>query len=497
LDPLWDVLRAAGQAGLDLLSLPYIYVAIVLIWWHSSREVALQRKMFHIRLYGALSLTIMRTGAGLLVGLALSAASLAAGAELTPETLVCVWAAMLLLALFRLRYICMAYAAGALGLLQAVLSAFVPGSGGGSLVAGEAAFLEPALQAIERIDVPGLLLLAGLLHVAEGALVRWQGAKTAVPLFLEGKRGKPVGAYSISGIWPIPLIWLAPAAAGTDGFTLPWTPWFGGSGGEAILWSLMAFPVLIGFSERTATYWPEQKARSSGFQVMVYGAILALLAAGSIYWAPLAIVASLAAFVLHEGLVWISRAREAGRNPLYAQDGSGVRILAVLPGSPAAEMGLAAGETIRKVNGRATRTKEELHAALQQQSAFSKMEVGNREGHVKFLQRARYAGEHYQLGLVLAPDDAAEFVAVPRAASLWQNLRDAGACRREGAAAALAFAAAESGAAEGEQAAAVDGAEETGDTAAEGRDAAPSAEAAQPELAPAPDPGLPPRRARK
>ncbi len=516
MDPLWEGLHAAGQAGLGLLTLPYLYVAIVLAWWHATRETALQRKMFHVRLYGALSVTLKRVGAGVLVGVALSAASLATGAALTLETLVCVWAAMLILALFRLRYICLAYAAGALGVLQAALSVMEDGVG--------PEWIDQIVRAIDQIDVPGLLLLAGLLHLAEGLLVRLQGAKTAVPLFLEGKRGKPVGAYSMSGVWPIPLVWLVPAA-GTSGFTLPWTPWFGGGGGDALLWSLTAFPVLIGFSERTTTYWPEQKARVSGYLLMVYGAVIALLAAGSVYWAPLAVVASVLAFVLHEGLLWISRFREAGRQPLYAQDGSGVRILAVLPGSPAAEMGLMAGETILKVNGRATRTKEELYAALQRQSAFSKMEAANREGHVKFLQRARYAGEHYQLGLILAPDDAAEFVAAPRAASLWQNLRDAGARRREGAAAALAFAAAESGAAEGEQAAADAVADGTtaetadGSSATVSEEAAGSAQASHADSGAGPDPrvaggkaagtslsaptsapedpGLPPRRARR
>lgn len=519
MDPLWEGLRAAGQAYLDLLTLPYFYLAIVLTWWHAARETALQRKMFHVRLYGALSITLKRLGAGVLVGVALSVASLATGAELTPGTLVCVWAATLLLTLFRLRYICLAYAAGALGMLQAALSAVEDGSG--------PEWIGHIIRAIDQIDVAGLLLVAGLLHVAEGLLVRLQGARTAVPLFLEGKRGKPVGAYALSGVWPIPLVWLVPAA-GTSGFALPWTPWFGG-GADALLWSLLAFPVLIGFSERTTTYWPEQKARMSGYLLMVYGAVIALLAAGSVYWAPLAIVASVLVFALHEGLVWISRFREAGRQPLYAQDGSGVRILAVLPGSPAMEMGLMAGETILKVNGRATRTKEELYAALQRQSAFSKMEVVNREGHVKFLQRARYAGEHYQLGLILAPDDAAEFVAAPRAASLWRSLRDAGARRREDAAAALAFASAESGAATGEQAAAGDAASTGGagdgaaaETAEEGSAAAAGAApdsanamhagsgtASDPRAAegksagislsaPAPeDPGLPPRRARR
>ena len=33
------------------------------------------------------------------------------------------------------------------------------------------------------------------------------------------------------------------------------------------------------------------------------------------------------------------------------------------------------------------------------------MEVRNVEGHMKYLQRAVYEGEHHQQGLILAPDE--------------------------------------------------------------------------------------------
>ncbi|MBW5448434.1 PDZ domain-containing protein [Cohnella sp. CFH 77786] len=490
MDALRNGLFEAGQAAIGLFATPYFYIALLLVWWHASQGVKLQRKLFHVRLYGTLYLLLIRVAAGALAGAALSAASLGAGAKLSPETLLCVWAAMAALSLFRLRYVCLAYAAGALGLLQAVLGWTVPEGND----AGEV-WLH-VLHAVNGIDVPGLLFLAGLLHVAEGLLVRMQGAKTAIPLFLEGKRGKPIGAFALSGAWPIPLIWLVPAG-GTNGFQLPWMPIFG----DAAVWTFLAFPVVIGFSDRTVSFWPERKARTSGNDLMLYGIVLAALAAGAAYWKPLAVVASIAAFALHEALVWLSRFREAGRNPAYAQDGTGVRILAVLPGTPAAEMGLLAGETIRKVNGAATRTKEDLHAALQRQSAFCRMEVLNREGHVKFLQRARYAGEHHQLGLVLAPDESADFVAAPRSASIWQGLRDAGARRRRGAAiarseaeaAGLEQAAGNGDAGTGSGAGSGEAGGATGGDSAVGPEAHAAAEAA----APPTDPGLPPRRTKR
>ncbi|MBB6732211.1 PDZ domain-containing protein [Cohnella zeiphila] len=450
MNPLWDVLREAGHAALGMLALPFLYMAILFAWWHAKQASTLQRRLFHVRLHASLVVALQRTGAGIAVGLLISLLGLGVGARLDQQTLACVWAAMIVLALVRLRYICIAYAAGALGVVQCAMTWAGVSETDGAVV-----------KALLGIDVPGLLLLAGLLHVAEGLLVRWQGARFAMPLFLEGKRGKPVGAYALSGVWPVPLLWLLPAAGSGGGFDLPWTPLSGllGGGASVAAWSFAAFPVLLGFSDRTETRWPESKARDTGGSLIAYGVVVAALAAGSWYWKPLTIAAALAAFALHEGLLLWGRWREAGRQPVYVQDGRGLTVLAVLPGTPAAEMGLMPGERIVKANGAKVRSKEQLHDALQLQSAFCRLEVANREGHVKFVQRARYEGEHHQLGLILAPDEEADWVAAPRAASVWQGLQRAGARRRRNAPALPArAAAAPAGAASGasEEAAAIE-----------------------------------------
>lgn len=421
MEPYLELLREAGQASIRLFTQPYLYIAILIVYWHARQGSLLQRRLFHVRLYGALYLTLLRVAAGLGVGVVLTVAGLASGAKLTEGTLLCVWIAMGVLAILRLRYICLAYAAGALGVLQVALDAV----GTDSLPQG---FWMDAATEVNGISVPSLLFLAGVLHIGEGLLVRLQGAKQAIPLFLEGKRGKPMGAFALSGAWPIPLLWLVPSGTGIE---LPWTPLFGQADGIAG-WSLIAFPVLIGFSDRTWTQWPERKAKTSGNLLVVYGVLIAGLAAGAEYWSPLTAVAAVAAFALHEGLLLFGRRREEGRAPAFGQDGSGVRVLAVLPGTPAQEMGFLSGEIIKKVNGAPVRTKEELHAAIGKQAAFTKLEVVNREGHIRFVQRAKYEGEHYQLGLILAPDEDVDFVAAPRSASIWQGLREAGAKRRFG-----------------------------------------------------------------
>ena len=61
------------------------------------------------------------------------------------------------------------------------------------------------------------------------------------------------------------------------------------------------------------------------------------------WWSPLTIAAALAALLLHEGLVWYSRYEEQQRSPMFVHPVRGLRVLAVLPDSPASELGILAG----------------------------------------------------------------------------------------------------------------------------------------------------------
>lgn len=184
---------------------------------------------------------------------------------------------------------------------------------------------------------------------------------------------------------------------------LPWTPFFGGDAWNAGF-TIMALPAVIGFGEMTQSMLPQKKASVTSRRMVVYAAVVLILSLLAEWWSPLMIVAALAALLLHEGLAWHSKYEEQQCSPVFVHPAQGLRILAVLPNSPASELGLLAGETILKVNGTLIHSKEQLHAALRQNPAFCKLEVQNHEGESKFLQRAIYAGEHHQLGAIVAPD---------------------------------------------------------------------------------------------
>ncbi|WP_164744333.1 PDZ domain-containing protein [Paenibacillus xylaniclasticus] len=417
MDAVNEWLRLIGDGLVHALAQPFYYLALFVIAVIYIRGTNMERKLFHVRLH-AWPLLFGRTiAAGLAAGLLLSGLSVLLGTSLTTDAVLWLWGTAVVLALLRLRYLCFAYAAGVLALLQWVLQ-FGTLEKRGDWIGDVAASLL-------AVDMPSVLLLVALLHGAEALLVWRQGSKFATPLFMEGKRGKLIGAYRLQGYWAVPLLLLVPAGSG--GIELPWTPLLPLISGEytdggAVGWSFAAVPMMIGFTEWTRSQLPEHKAKQTAKSLLWYSLAVAAAALAAAWLPALLPLAALAALLLHELLIWSSGRRESEGTPLFVHDGRGLMVLGIVPGTPAAQMGLQSGEILYKVNGMRVRSKEELYDALHRNSAFCKLEVLNREGHERFVQRARYAGEHHQLGVILAPDDRADYYVEPAPGSLLKLL---------------------------------------------------------------------------
>ncbi|WP_310550726.1 PDZ domain-containing protein [Paenibacillus glufosinatiresistens] len=384
----WNTLLAEwGYAALDLLIQPFYYMAVLFMFLYYLRQTAAERRLIHVKLHSPGAELWRSLWSGLLAGLGVSAAGAALGISLSPAGVAAIWIVSLLLLLLRVRAFCFAYAAGTLGVLQFVLSFFpdarLPGWGG------------ELLQAVRDLDIPALVVLAGLLHLAEALLARLQGPSLATPLYLEGKRGRTVGGYRLDAFWPVPLFLLIPA--GSAAGELPWPTLLGGGLG------LVSLPVVIGYSDWTTGRLPRVKAARVFGRLLLYAAALVVLGLGAAWWSPLTLPAALAALLLHEGLVWLGAREERRSSPFFVDPPHGLKIMAVLPASPADELGVQPGEILVRVNGMPVTGRAQLHEALRLNPAYCKLEVLNAAGESKYLQRPIYDGDHHQLGVILAP----------------------------------------------------------------------------------------------
>jgi hypothetical protein len=400
-------LRQAGYGILEALLQPFGYIAVLLVLLLALRQIRAERRLFHARLTAWPGRLLAALPAGLAAGVMVSAAVHFLGVRLHADAVIWLWCASLLLGLVRLRFAAAAYGAG--------LVAFLQWTAGWFDWSGSPEPVRRLAASLASFDASGLLLIAGLLLPLE-ALLLWRfSRRLAGPVVVDGKRGRPIGGWRIDAVWPVPLLLLVPAS-GTSA-ELPWTPLFW-SGGEPSGWALLGLPVVIGSVWRTTSQLPAAKAARTAKLLLWTGLIAAAAGAAASRWELLLPAAAAAVPVLREIAVWFERIREAAAGPLYAHDGSGLRVLAVLPGSSGAQLGIEPGEIVSKVNGTAVRTPEDLYDGLLANPAFSKIELINHEGHVRFAQRARYENEHHQLGLVLAPFEDAAWTASGASRSL-------------------------------------------------------------------------------
>ncbi|WCK54147.1 PDZ domain-containing protein [Aneurinibacillus sp. Ricciae_BoGa-3] len=412
-------LQLEGRIRLDIWSIPRffmnpaLYVFIAFIYLLFRRQVLLERRLFHVRITTTRAEVFRSIGFGLVGGVGASVVLLAFGVSLTYKELLSLWVISGVLALIHARFLSFSYAGGLLGVLAFVVPLF---EGMHSPLIGWAA------DWLGALNIPSILALVSILLMAEGLLVRCQAESGASPVLVASKRGRIIGAFQLNRLWMMPLLIFTPAASG--GFDLQhlpgWWPWF--YAGAASL-SLLPIPAVIGYQDTATTVAPGEKARQAGKVIFLYGLGLLMIAYAAKYWMPLALIGSLGSFALPEMMRYNSRQKEKIEKPLYVQAGNGVRVLAVIPGSPADLMEIVTGDVIIKINGVRVVTKDDIYPALQQQSAFCKMEVKNRDGNIKYVQRSLYQGEHHELGVILAPDMSAAQYADVRRASIFDLFR--------------------------------------------------------------------------
>ncbi|GMA50274.1 hypothetical protein GCM10025857_16310 [Alicyclobacillus contaminans] len=168
--------------------------------------------------------------------------------------------------------------------------------------------------------------------------------------------------------------------------------------------TLTAVPLFVGCS-LLVTVQPVRRAvvRQAGVHLL-----LAVCLAGGAAWglwqdAPASLVAAFAVWMVLEGAVILFLRQEQRQDGRYAETPAGVRVLAVVPKSGAAELGLQPGEVITHVNQVPVHSSYDLHFALDQNPAYAKLQVVDTRGEARFVGAPVYDGERHQLGLIAAP----------------------------------------------------------------------------------------------
>jgi len=241
-----------------------------------------------------------------------------------------------------------------------------------------------------------ITILAGLCVIAEGMLIR-RTAMVTTPQVEKTKRGMQAIVYRSRNVWVLPIFFVIPGDVIPVDF--PYWPQF--TLGESTF-ALVLFPIVIGFSKLSRKELPALQLPKIGRSVLMLGQLI-LIGGLAAALEPFIGFITLAIGIVIRIIISIYYAQQ-DKTDIYAVAPSsrGAIIAAVLPDSPAEKMGLQAGECIRKVNGEAIFTENDLYEALQLNAAHCRLEVVDRNNEIRLTQHVIYSNDHYRIGLLLA-----------------------------------------------------------------------------------------------
>ena len=332
-------LSILSQMGYLLLS-PLFWAVVVLIWWQNSRLAKQKSNFFHLPKEKVWRKTLQSVGFGLLGGIIGSMLMLFLGLDIGSIGIEYLWIIALILALINPRFICFAYS-------------------GGILIAANALVGFPALNA------PQLLALIGVLHFVEGTLVYFAGHLQAMPIYVKWHDGRIIGGFNMQNFWPLPLIALMLQEGGGNNAFMAMPDWWpilsnANLASENIMYLLVAVIAALGYSDLALVHEVRWKAKKSAKYLLIYGAVIILLAVSmeqGHWWNA---IIALAAPLGHELIIHLGQRMEKNGEPLYLQPQQGVMVLDVLEGLPAQKMGVKPHDIIIAVNGKEINNYREL-----------------------------------------------------------------------------------------------------------------------------------------
>ncbi|MEG0439457.1 MAG: PDZ domain-containing protein [Solibacillus sp.] len=382
---LIEVLKSIGRFFIN----PLLYIAVISAIFLGYQRVKRERKYFKTRILGGWSELKTMFFAGFVLSLIVSLSSIAIGLTVPLEFLIIITLiSMIGLLLFNYHL---------LSPIIVIAVAFVVVA---AMYWQDWSFEILGFEFVGHNVADGLAvtapILAGVLLMAEGLLIRRYGAKFASPIVETTKRGFNGIAYFSKKIWVLPVFIIIPGEV-FQGF-LPYWPHFS-LGQEQF--SLVLFPFVIGFQQLVRKVMPKYVYPELGRSIIFIGELL-LLVGFTAYFFPILGAIALAIGVISRTIIGIYYKRKEDRDS-YAvmRSEKGAMIAAVLPDSPAEKMGLVAGEIIQRVNGQEVFSEDELYKALQVNAAHCRLEVIDHNQELRLTQHVVHNEDHHKIGLLL------------------------------------------------------------------------------------------------
>ncbi|WP_164668104.1 PDZ domain-containing protein [Virgibacillus doumboii] len=378
----WLIEAAKGLGRLFLN--PLLYWVFILVLLAGYRRIRKERLNFGFKLFDVFSEWKNTWAVSVISGVLISLAIVGAGMVFSYETILLLCLVTIVLSLtLRFTLLSASYTVG----ITYLILLFMP-------------YLLEYQNVIDtelfgKTNFTGLSLLLAIFLLVESILLKRSSRNSTFPDLELGRRGIWIGSHHIKKLALIPFFVVIPSGLITP--FAPFWPYFSLNGGT---YSLLLVPFLIGVDHIVKASLPEKAANRLARSIQILSLFVLLFAVGSIYISWLSLGAVVVGIIGREFINYRHRLAENEKSSYFNRTEHGLKVLAIIPGTPADRLGILVGETIKKVNGRKISSMNEFYYALQDSGAFFKLEIVGDNGEVRFVQSALYEEDHHELGVI-------------------------------------------------------------------------------------------------
>ena len=422
---LMDILSLMLKTMLYSLINPYFWLVILIVIMQYRRTVNLEKKLFGDAVNNIWQVTSSSLLFGILGGFFGSILLLLLGISLDSVGIVYLWPVAIFLFLFNPRFLCFAYAGGIVAVFSLFLRALLPIF---PMLAEN-----KILAGVMEIHLPSLLALIGILHLTESLLIYLSGHGGASPIYLKTPDGDVIGGYSLQRFWPLPLIglWAMAVAENSQmfvgGISMPdWWPLLGTvmnlGASEKVIYLMFPIVAGLGYGDLALSSDPASRRIKTAKNLAVYSILLSVAAVVSAHISMVTLFAAFLAPLGHEYLIHKGNREERSRPPIFSQGAtSGLRVLAVLPNTPAEKAGIKSGDNLMEVNVLEINSEQDFwHAINLGSPPLIKIKQENR---IKRLSLRANSWARQRFGAIFVPGKDARIYVEINKSSFWERFR--------------------------------------------------------------------------
>ncbi len=385
---IWGMEIAKGIGKIFLN--PLFYWSILFLFLISWRRIAKERRQFGTKIFPLLSECRGTLHVSFIFSIIISLLTIFVGIVMSFEMIVIIVLVSIVVSMLgKSSFLSASYTLGITFLLITILPNINLG-----VVNNYLSFETPSI-----IQLLSLGILLAIMLFAEALLIR---SKTGMsfPEMTLGDRGKWIGQHRLNRVAFIPFFVLLPV--NHVELVLPLFPYFEYDGAG---YQLVLLPFLIGVNYTVRSELPVVAARRLSQCTWILSVVVLFVVLAGLYY-PLALaIAFILAIVGREWLMYQHKKHDRYKPATFVPLDKGLKVLALLPGTPGDRLDIHVGETIRKVNDHPIQTPKEFYEALQNSGAFFKLDIIDMRGEVRFITSAFYEEDHYELGIVFVQEE--------------------------------------------------------------------------------------------